>query len=144
MACSRRQFLQVIPVSLGCGALASALGGCDVGASVDGSVEVTGGQAVASFAQFPALATVGGGVVVSAGGVPVAIIRTASDAVVALSAVCTHAGCTVGYAGNQSLHCPCHGSSFSSTGAVTAGPASRPLERIAATLHAADVTLTGL
>jgi Rieske Fe-S protein len=43
------------------------------------------------------------------------------------SAVCTHQGCTVGAAGGV-IECPCHGSRFAAdTGAVTRGPADRPL-----------------
>jgi len=44
----------------------------------------------------------------------------------ALSAVCTHLGCTVGTKG-EGYHCPCHGSSFAADGANTGGPAPRPL-----------------
>ncbi len=44
----------------------------------------------------------------------------------ALSAVCTHLGCTVQRAG-EGYHCPCHGSTFSARGENTAGPAPRPL-----------------
>ena len=44
----------------------------------------------------------------------------------ALSAVCTHLGCTVGRA-DKGYHCPCHGSSFGEDGTNTAGPAPRPL-----------------
>jgi len=44
----------------------------------------------------------------------------------ALSAVCTHLGCTVG-AQAEGYHCPCHGSLFDAEGANRAGPAPRPL-----------------
>ena len=44
----------------------------------------------------------------------------------ALSAVCTHLGCTVG-AQAEGYHCPCHGSLFGADGANQAGPAPRPL-----------------
>jgi menaquinol-cytochrome c reductase iron-sulfur subunit len=44
----------------------------------------------------------------------------------ALSAVCTHLGCTVG-AKDEGFHCPCHGSLFDAQGANLAGPAPRPL-----------------
>jgi cytochrome b6-f complex iron-sulfur subunit len=42
------------------------------------------------------------------------------------SAICTHLGCIVHPTGRQ-LDCPCHGSVFSSSGAVTHGPANLPL-----------------
>lgn len=52
----------------------------------------------------------------------------------AMSAVCTHLGCTVkasaGQApGSTEFHCPCHGSRYRDDGTNYAGPAPRPLER---------------
>lgn len=51
----------------------------------------------------------------------------------AMSAVCTHLGCTVkpsaGAGGGQEFHCPCHGSRYRGDGTNYAGPAPRPLER---------------
>lgn len=48
----------------------------------------------------------------------------------ALSAVCTHLGCTVKWVPeNDRLECPCHGSLFDPmTGRVLGGPAPRPLD----------------
>ena len=44
------------------------------------------------------------------------------------SAVCTHAGCTVGSVSGGTINCPCHGSKFDITsGAVVNGPAASPL-----------------
>jgi Rieske Fe-S protein len=60
-------------------------------------------------------------------GQPDIVIREANGGLVAHSAVCTHAGCTVGYQGSQ-IVCPCHGSVFDArTGAVITGPATLPL-----------------
>ena len=51
----------------------------------------------------------------------------------ALSAVCTHLGCTVGQQ-DEGYHCPCHGSLFAPDGANLSGPAPRPLPWHALTL----------
>jgi len=45
----------------------------------------------------------------------------------ALSAVCTHLGCTVGET-EKTFECPCHGSRFNLKGAALQGPAENPLE----------------
>jgi Rieske Fe-S protein len=44
----------------------------------------------------------------------------------AVSAVCTHLGCTVNLAANG-FHCPCHGTVFNQSGSVVSGPAPSPL-----------------
>ncbi|GAC1323213.1 MAG: hypothetical protein NVSMB25_19310 [Thermoleophilaceae bacterium] len=50
------------------------------------------------------------------------LIRQGDGSLTALSAVCTHQGCTVAYQGGQIL-CPCHGGVFNGrTGAVEGGP----------------------
>lgn len=55
-------------------------------------------------------------------GSPDILIRDSSGNLKAFSAVCTHAGCTVGYEGGI-IVCPCHGGEYSAeTGEVIAGP----------------------
>jgi Rieske Fe-S protein len=44
-----------------------------------------------------------------------------------LSAICTHAGCTVSEVAGPTIKCPCHGSRFNLDGSVARGPASAPL-----------------
>lgn len=49
--------------------------------------------------------------------------------VLALSALCTHLGCTVRWE-NGAFACPCHGSTYDSSGQVTRGPAPMPLQTV--------------
>jgi thiosulfate dehydrogenase [quinone] large subunit len=64
-----------------------------------------------------------------ADGSPDIVIRNTDGSLVAFSAVCTHAGCTVGYQGGQII-CPCHGGIYNArTGAVESGPPPAPLAR---------------
>jgi Rieske Fe-S protein len=55
----------------------------------------------------------------------VAVYKDASGAVSAVSAICTHQGCTVGWnANDKTWDCPCHGSRFDTNGTVVKGPAA--------------------
>jgi Rieske Fe-S protein len=61
----------------------------------------------------------------------------------AFSAICTHAGCTVGYDTSAGFVCPCHGGRYdASTGAVISGPPPAPLPGIPVTVADGDVRLT--
>jgi cytochrome b6-f complex iron-sulfur subunit len=55
----------------------------------------------------------------------VAVFRD-SNGTWAVSTVCTHLGCIV-KANAAGFECPCHGSRFAADGAVTKGPAPKPL-----------------
>jgi len=57
------------------------------------------------------------------------VARVSQDAFTALTATCTHEGCTVSGFANQVYVCPCHGSQFSTSGSVVQGPASSPLRQ---------------
>ncbi|MEK6711660.1 MAG: ubiquinol-cytochrome c reductase iron-sulfur subunit [Nitrospinota bacterium] len=49
----------------------------------------------------------------------------------ALSAICTHLGCTPAFlASENKFKCPCHGSGFRRSGVNFEGPAPRPLDRL--------------
>ena len=67
-----------------------------------------------------------------AGGEPAIAVRLPGGRLVAYSDVCTHLSCAVQYMGDgQRLFCPCHDGVFDvATGAVLAGPPTRPLPRI--------------
>jgi thiosulfate dehydrogenase [quinone] large subunit len=79
-------------------------------------------------------------------GVPAYCVHKSADEFVAFSAICTHAGCTVGFDQSATeFRCPCHGSIYNAlTGAVIRGPAPLPLPQISiqlasnGTLYAID------
>ena len=57
------------------------------------------------------------------------------EQIFAISAVCTHLGCTPNWlAAENKFKCPCHGSGFYKNGINFEGPAPRPLERFKITL----------
>ena len=63
-------------------------------------------------------------------GKPAIVLRRDGE-IMALSAICTHLGCTVSFnaTANQFL-CPCHGCKYDHEGNVVAGPPPEPLERL--------------
>ena len=90
-----------------------------------------------------ALRVVGGQRIITLGTKRYLVIRTAAETFVALSAICTHAGCTVSYAKSRNdVVCPCHGSTFALSGSVTNGPATLPLLSYEADFDATSEILT--
>ena len=87
-----------------------------------GSGAAAGPAALASTSDIP----VGGGKILT--DKKIVITQPQSGTFHAFSAVCTHAGCTVGSVSGGTINCPCHGSRFNITnGAVVNGPAASPL-----------------
>src|SRR5471030_2733578 len=74
------------------------------------------------------LAAVGGAATVTASTGIYLVARTSESAFTALTAVCTHEGCTVSGFANSVYVCPCHGSEFNTSGGVVQGPASSPIQ----------------
>jgi cytochrome b6-f complex iron-sulfur subunit len=64
------------------------------------------------------------------GAAPAMLIHHKDDRWVALSAVCSHLGCTVQYEGDADrIHCACHGGVYNAyTGANVSGPPPKPLK----------------
>ena len=129
-------------------ACAAALAGCSTYNSNSGGVDAPQGAQSTESSSAPAAAGSGGSG--GGGGGGAAVLAKTSDVPVgggkivadkkivitqpqsgtfhAFTAVCTHAGCTVGSVSSGTINCPCHGSRFNvNTGAVVNGPASSPL-----------------
>ncbi len=85
---------------------------------------------------------VGGTASGNANGKNIVIFRPDDKTVLAYSAICPHAGCTV-TAASQEFDCPCHGSTFrAADGSVITGPARRPLTRLAAAIDGEWITVS--
>ncbi|MDQ5861390.1 MAG: FAD-dependent oxidoreductase [Actinomycetota bacterium] len=70
----------------------------------------------------------GEGKVMTVNGESTAVYKDADGQVHAVSATCTHLGCTVGFnTADATWDCPCHGSRFSTDGTVIQGPAAKNL-----------------
>jgi glycine/D-amino acid oxidase-like deaminating enzyme/nitrite reductase/ring-hydroxylating ferredoxin subunit len=70
----------------------------------------------------------GEGAVMRLDGALRAVYRDEDGGLHTLSATCTHLGCVVGFNdAERTWECPCHGSRFSTRGAVLQGPATKPL-----------------
>lgn len=67
-------------------------------------------------------------VILRLGASRVIVFQDAQGKLKALSAVCTHEGCTVTYQRSEDLiWCPCHNGKFTSDGRVISGPPPKPL-----------------
>ena len=71
------------------------------------------------------------------------IIRSSDAVYLALSKLCTHSDCTVTYnPSTQEIPCPCHGSKFTTEGAVINGPATSPLKKYDVKVNGNMLTIT--
>ena len=73
---------------------------------------------------------------------PLVVINRRGSGFIALSRVCTHLGCLVGYDKfNNKLVCPCHAGEFDLEGRVLSGPATKPLLRYPLKIAADQITI---
>ncbi len=135
----RREFLGSItsPVLVAC---AVCMGACS---------KTGGGSSGAVSANFTVdlstnLIAVGSSLVQSG----VIVVRLAAGNVpgsfTAVQVACTHEGTSINYnAGSGIFICPNHGSTFTTTGAVTLGPASTSLKQYAMIINGTTMTVSG-
>ena len=138
---TRRDFLG--KVALVAGAVIAA--GCSVSDLTSvGTGPIPGGSITLKATDYAGLATTGQPVEVKTStGVNsgIAVVRTSATTFLALSMACTHEGTKVNIAGTT-FDCPNHGARFSSTGAVTLGPANRALAQRSLAYDATTDTIT--
>jgi Rieske Fe-S protein len=106
-------------------------------ASVSATVS---GRTVTVSTAGNSLATVGGMAITQTSLGNFLVTRTGATSASVLTATCTHEGCTVSNLSGSQFVCPCHGSTYSTSGTVVQGPANRPLQQFPA--QATDTTVT--
>jgi cytochrome b6-f complex iron-sulfur subunit len=154
---TRRDFCVHSVQTASLAALATALTGC--GSSGSGSSPTApGGGGLPSLATINAsvvnntvtlnvdtsspLSPVGSAALVMASGRPILVAHTGQNTFTAMTAVCTHEGCTVSTFQSQMFECPCHGSQYSTSGTVLRGPATRSLAQFATSFTGSVLTIT--
>jgi cytochrome b6-f complex iron-sulfur subunit len=139
-ACQAVSLVSIASLVDGCGGSPTSPSDAPPLPVVNGTL--AGGTITMNIAAGSPLAAVGGTALVQAGSTNVLVAQTAQDTFVALTAVCTHEGCTVSGFQNQRYVCPCHGSQFSTSGSVVQGPAAAPLRQFATRFASNVLTIT--
>ncbi len=137
----RKEFLSALGLTSGALIVTSCLAACkkDTGSSnvtapnVDFTLDIS--QPANAALNNP------GGYIYSNG---VIVAKTTSGNIIAVSQSCTHQGVDVVYTReNNQFYCPSHGAGFSSTGAVTNGPANTALKLYSVTVAGNKVRVNG-
>jgi cytochrome b6-f complex iron-sulfur subunit len=137
----RKEFLAQLGLTSAAVFAGACLGGCSKDDNGGGSTvppPPTGVDFTINLTEAAnaALGTAGGFIYKNS----IIIARTLADTYIAVSQACTHEGTTVVYQGaNERFFCPNHNSTFSNTGAVTAGPAAAPLKSYKTTLSGTNL-----
>lgn len=133
MTPDRRTFLAqagLATLALGTGALAA-------GCSSSSSTPTPAGPVTLPADSVP----VGGGTILATA--PYVVTQPEAGVFKAFNKACTHQGCPVSGIENAEITCRCHGARFSiADGAVTNGPATRPLREVTASVEGDQVVIS--
>jgi len=143
--CSRRAFLEGLGIAGGALALYACTGTSGGSSLPSANATMCGANLCIDLADAgnSALTTVDGALLVDAPNDTIMVIRSSATSVVALSGICTHAGCSMDFVpASHLLDCPCHGSKFGEDGHVIQGPARRSLRVYTASLANNVITIT--
>jgi cytochrome b6-f complex iron-sulfur subunit len=128
--------------------LFSACGGSSSPTSPSGMASMLGvvagrftGSRVEVTVAGSAAADIGGAVLVESTAGVFLLAQTSASVFSAVEAVCTHEGCTITGADGAAYVCPCHGSRYTRSGQVLAGPARASLRQYATSFTNGVVTI---
>jgi cytochrome b6-f complex iron-sulfur subunit len=140
----RKEFMRQVGLSFGAIVLMNCIQSCGDGGEIPDPNPITNTKLDFSIdlktTDYSALKTKGTFTVMKAQNVIIA--HTNDDTWIAVDSRCTHEQTTIGYrAASNDFVCPNHGSTFSSTGAVTKSPATAALTRYSTSFDATNNTL---
>ena len=146
---SRRRFCAGACQVASCATLAtffSACGGSPTSPSAPAAtLPVLPGQFASSRVQVTvagsALDNVGAAALVESVAGMFLLARTSATAFTAVDAICSHESCTITGSDGSAYVCPCHGSRYSRSGQVLAGPAKASLRQFGTTFADGVVTI---
>ena len=152
-ALSRRQLLVLGAAAAAAGALAACGGGAAFGgdgttgpsgsATPPAGVTFSGNVVGIDLSVQTGLALTNGFLLINASGRNLMVVNLGGGTFRALSSVCTHAACSTNWSfSSGTFTCLCHGSQFTTTGAVLAGPAASPLPAFVAVFNGTANTVT--
>ena len=138
---TRREFCVRVCQAASVGAVGSVLEGCGNSSPTAPSsvpwlstinATVTNGAIALIVDAASPLSAVGSAALVQTNAGSFLVSHPAQNTFAAVTATCTHEGCTItGFTG-QNYVCPCHGSRFDTSGRVVNGPANAPLRQFSA------------
>ena len=148
---TRREFCALTCQAVSLLAINSVIQGCGGNPMSSGSSApplnqmsgtAAGGTVTVNIDSGSALASVNGAALVNSSAGSFLVTRTGQETFVALTAICTHEGCTVSGFENQVYVCPCHGSRYSTSGGVVQGPATSALRQFSTRFANPVLTIT--
>jgi Rieske Fe-S protein len=153
MTVTRKEFLirlAIGGVAVGASsAIASFLASCSLPNDPQGSTlpttagTVNGNKVMVDISSTSPLVQNGFALVQYSGG-SLLVAHTSDGKYHAMTPICTHQGCMINQynSGSKEFVCQCHGSRFSTTGAVTNGPASSPLQQYVTSVNGTQLIIT--
>jgi cytochrome b6-f complex iron-sulfur subunit len=151
---TRREFCSFTVQTLSLGAVTALVSGCGGSSSTSASGvgtlptlttisgTIVNNTIALTIDSASPLNNVGSAALVNASGRSFLVSRTGQSSFTALTAICTHEGCTVSNYQNEVYECPCHGSQYSTSGSVLKGPASSPLRQFTTNFSNNVLTIT--
>lgn len=142
---NRRDFLKTSGTVLAFASIALSGVGCSsdgegsTGSADPDGVTTSGNKITIDLSKFAGLNASGGFLLIAS---QKTVVINVGGSYKAFTSVCTHQGCDIKNFSNQKLICPCHGSEFTTTGAVAEGPAAQPLKEYSAALSGETLTVT--